>query len=390
MNDVIKTMDQLKNSLEEHIKTVRLNESSFTGTSAVLEYDTAKGRTSKLIHVIKARTQWERSKEALQEGGKDEHQKLYESLAEMQSSYEILSKVCLFVLLFIIYYFMVLRRFIDDKEASSIILNAIEDGLYDLDLCNLFSDLIGEEENPIYLLQKIAKVLSSHHEDFSQYDSLNDNFSVKLNHRIVQELIAPFRGALTTCVLSKINTIDLVCFLKPTNYFLYFFFSKKSGSFRSRVESFKTSIAELIHLIQDVFHYSEGVFGNKVIQVVQHPIDKAIDNFLAKLRGWQYWLDSQKKPRTLDDMISLCAASGQLIFGLQELKNMVETVDEKPRVFPASLSLNIKPAFKWNRGVCDHVLKTAYENVSLKMTARMAEIVSDLVFFKNMLDEASL
>lgn len=53
LSDLCTTMEQLKCSLEEHIKTVRMNEGSFGGTSAVLEYDQAKTRTNALINFIK-------------------------------------------------------------------------------------------------------------------------------------------------------------------------------------------------------------------------------------------------------------------------------------------------------------------------------------------------
>lgn len=41
----------------------------------------------------------------------------------------------------------------------------------------------------------------------------------------------------------------------------------------------------------------------------------------------------------------------------------------------ASLSPNIKSALKWNRGVCDFVMKSAIDRIVPKMTAKMEEIV---------------
>ncbi|EYC29920.1 hypothetical protein Y032_0005g2332 [Ancylostoma ceylanicum] len=140
-----------------------------------------------------------------------------------------------------------------------------------------------------------------------------------------------------------------------------------SGSFRSRVESLKTSIAELLHLLTDVFIHSEALFGRDVKDVVQQPIDKGVENFLAKLKSWQYWLDSHGRPRSLEDIITVCSASGQLVFGIQEFKTMVTE---------SSLSPNIKPVLKWNRGVCDLVLRTAVEKVVQKMKTKIEEIKS--------------
>lgn len=38
MTDVIRTMEALKGSLEEHMKTIRLNESSFAGISKFIDF----------------------------------------------------------------------------------------------------------------------------------------------------------------------------------------------------------------------------------------------------------------------------------------------------------------------------------------------------------------
>ncbi|EYC29917.1 hypothetical protein Y032_0005g2332 [Ancylostoma ceylanicum] len=151
-------------------------------------------------------------------------------------------------------------------------------------------------------------------------------------------------------------------FLTPVSPLSY-----NSGSFRSRVESLKTSIAELLHLLTDVFIHSEALFGRDVKDVVQQPIDKGVENFLAKLKSWQYWLDSHGRPRSLEDIITVCSASGQLVFGIQEFKTMVTE---------SSLSPNIKPVLKWNRGVCDLVLRTAVEKVVQKMKTKIEEIKS--------------
>ncbi|XGW32420.1 hypothetical protein V3C99_017177 [Haemonchus contortus] len=433
MNDMIRTLEQLKCSLEQHIRTVRLNESSFAGTSAVLEYDMAKTRTNKLISVIKARSQWDRAKEILKEDGKDDQQKMYESLADMQASQETLGKFISkgfdtkefedlkdrflawqsAALIFAIqqadfeklaeiqktyeslgrkdefisifrrvsisrlrefssdgqstqsiidalykelefvfdHHHKVLRRFLDDDAASTVLSEAIQEGLKELNLSTPFSNIVSADENPIELLQKTASFLIYRSEDSSKIPYLA-GISQQLKTEIVNDLITPFRSALTTYVLSKINTIDLT-----------------SGSFRARVESLKTAIVELLHLLADVFVHSEVLFGHDVKKVVQQPIDKCLENFLAKLKSWEYGVDSQKRPRSLEDAIAVCSASGQLVFGLQEFKAMVSNTEP-------TLSPNIKSALKWNRGVCDFVMKSAIDRVVPKMTSKMEEIKS--------------
>ncbi|KAK6032912.1 hypothetical protein OSTOST_00873 [Ostertagia ostertagi] len=431
MDDMIRTLDQLKCSLEQHIRTVRLNESSFAGTSAVLEYDTAKTRTNNLISVIKARSQWDRAKEVLKEDGKDDQQKMYESLADMQASQDTLSK---FVsqgfdtkefeelkdrflawqsaaLIFAIqqadfeklaeiqktyeslgrkdefisifrrvsinrlrefssdgpsiqsiidalykelefafnHHHKVLRRFLDDDAASTVLSEAIQEGLSELNLSGPFSTITSSDENPIELLQKTAQFLATRSDASSKIPYLA-GISQQLRTEIVHDLITPFRSALTGYALSKINTIDLT-----------------SGSFRARVESLKTAIVELLHLLSDIFVHSEALFGHDVKKVVQQPIDKCLDNFLARLKSWEYGIDSQRRPRSLEDAIAVCSASGQLVFGLQEFKTMVSNVEP-------TLSPNIKSALKWNRGVCDFVMKSAIDRVVPKMTSKMEEI----------------
>ncbi|KAK5975820.1 hypothetical protein GCK32_007154 [Trichostrongylus colubriformis] len=431
MDDMIRTLEQLKCSLEQHIRTVRLNESSFAGTSAVLEYDAAKTRTNNLISVIKARSQWDRAKEVLKEDGKDDQQKMYESLADMQASQDILAKFISkgfdtkefedlkdsflawqsAALIFAIqqadfeklaeiqrtyeslgrkdefisifrrvsisrlrefssdgpsiqsiidalykelefvfnHHHKVLRRFLDDDAAFTVLSEALKEGLNELDLSVPFSNIITADENPIELLQKTVQFLATRSDASSKVAYLT-GISQQLRTEIVHDLIAPFRGALTTYVLSKINTIDLT-----------------SGSFRARVESLKTAIVELLHLLNDVFVHSEALFGHDVKKVVQQPIDKCLDNFLARLKSWEYGVDSQKRPRSLEDAIAVCSASGQLVFGLQEFKTMVSNVEP-------TLSPNIKSALKWNRGVCDFVMNSAIDRVVPKMTAKMEEI----------------
>ncbi|PIO72095.1 hypothetical protein TELCIR_05984 [Teladorsagia circumcincta] len=157
----------------------------------------------------------------------------------------------------------------------------------------------------------------------------------------------------------------------------------------TRVESLKTAIVELLHLLSDIFVHSEALFSHDVKKVVQQPIDKCLDNFLARLKSWEYGVDSQRRPRSLEDAIAVCSASGQLVFGLQEFKTMVSNVERKnfvlikahtsnlnlPTYFvAATLSPNIKSALKWNRGVCDFVMKSAIDRVVPKMTSKMEEI----------------
>ncbi|KAJ1370706.1 hypothetical protein KIN20_032495 [Parelaphostrongylus tenuis] len=433
MNDMIRTLEQLKCSLEQHIRTVRLNESSFAGTSAVLEYDAAKTRTNNLISVIKARSQWERAGELLKEEGKEDQQKMYECLADMQASQEILAKYVSkgfdirefeemkdrflawqsaalifaiqqadfeklaeiqktyenlgrkdeFISIFrrvssnrlrefssdgatiqsiiaslykelefvFTHHHKVLRRFLNDGDATTLLSQAIEEGLNELDLSASFANLISADENPVELLQKISKVLTTRSEVSSKITQLAGTY-LHVRTKIIHSLVAPFRSALTAYVLTKINTFDF-----------------EKGSFRVRVGAMKTSIAELLHFMTDVFVQSEALFGANVKDVVQQSIDKALENFMMKMQVWKPLLEAERRTRPIEDVISVCASSGQLVYGLQEFKAMVISIEP-------SLSPNIKEALKWNRSVCNFVIRSAIDKVVLKMKSRMNEIKS--------------
>ncbi|EYC29857.1 hypothetical protein Y032_0005g2299 [Ancylostoma ceylanicum] len=291
MNDMVRTLEQLRCSLEQHIRTVRLNEGSFAGTSSVLEYDAAKSRTNNLISVIKARSQWELAKEHLKEEGRDDQQKIYECLADMQSSqetlfkfvsngfdirefedmkdrylawqsaalifaiqqadfekltdiqkiYETLGRKNEFVSIFrrvsmnrlrefsadgpsvqfvidalykelefvFTHHHRVLRRFLDDDAASALLSEAIQEGLKEINLTEPFSNLISVAENPIELLQKTSKFLATRSDSSSKVVYLA-NISQQLKCEIVHDLMIPFRSALLSYILSRINTLDLV------------------------------------------------------------------------------------------------------------------------------------------------------------------------------------
>ncbi|ETN87267.1 hypothetical protein NECAME_00126 [Necator americanus] len=292
MNDMIRTLEQLRCSLEQHIRTVRLNESSFAGTSSVLEYDAAKSRTNNLISVIKAKSQWDRARELLKEEGQEDQQKMYECLADMQTSQETLAKFVPsgfdtkefedmkdrflawqsaalifaiqqadfeklaeiqktyeslgrkdeFVSIFrrvsinrlrefsadgpsvqsiidalykelefvFTHHHKVLRRFLDDDAASTLLFEAIQEGLKELDLTDSFSNRISADENPIELLQKTSQFLDTRSDLLSKTPYLT-NISHQLRTEVVHDLETPFRSALTTYVLSKINAVDLKC-----------------------------------------------------------------------------------------------------------------------------------------------------------------------------------
>ncbi|VDM54367.1 unnamed protein product [Angiostrongylus costaricensis] len=347
MNDMIRTLEQLKCSLEQHIRTVRLNESSFAGTSAVLEYDAAKTRTNNLISVIRARSQWERAKELLKEEGKEDQRKMYECLADMQASQEILAKFVSkgfgtkefeemkdrflawqsaalifaiqqadfeklaeiqktyeslgqFISIFrrvsinrlrefssdgttiqsivaslhkelefvFTHHHKVLRRFLNDDDATALLSKAIEEGLNELDLSTSITSLISADENPVGLLQKISNVLATRSEVSSKLTQLADAHFY-LRNKIIHDLVDPFRSALTAYLLAKINAFDF----------------------------------------------------------------KALENFMVKMQIWKPLMEAEHRTRSIEDLVSVCASSGQLVFGLQEFKAMVTGVERELFVY---------------------------------------------------------
>ncbi|VDM75567.1 unnamed protein product [Strongylus vulgaris] len=149
----------------------------------------------------------------------------------------------------------VLRRFLNDDATSIVLSEAIQQGLSEINLTESFAGILTSDENPIESLQKVSQFVANRSD--SSVPGLSA-ISQHLRAKIIRDLADPFRSALLSYILSKINALDL-----------------NSGSFRARVESLKTAIAELLHLLTDVFVHSEALFGHDVKNVVQQPIDKS-------------------------------------------------------------------------------------------------------------------
>ncbi|KJH43865.1 hypothetical protein DICVIV_10127 [Dictyocaulus viviparus] len=387
MNDMVLSLEQLKSSLEHHIRT--------------------------------AKSQWERARETLKEDTNEDHQKMCEGLADMQASQKILSKLLSkgfddkefeemkdrflawqsaalifaiqqadfdrlgeiqktyeslgrmneFISIFrrvsinemrelstngdtiqsiitslykgleftFTHHHKVLCRFLNEEEATSVLSSAIEEGLNELDFSLSFTNIISADENPIELIQKIVLTIWSEVSLKAMYPA---EIYSQVKDKIVRDLANPFRSALTTYVLAKINAFDF-----------------ENGSFRLRVDALKSSIAELLHFMTDVFVQCEALFGHDVKNVAQQSLDKALENFMVKMNAWEPWLESHYRTRPIEDVVSVCASSGQLVFGLQEFKSMI---------------LNIE--LKWNRWICNFVIKAATEKVVHKMMQKMNEI----------------
>uniref|UniRef100_A0A0K0D5P9 Conserved oligomeric Golgi complex subunit 8 n=1 Tax=Angiostrongylus cantonensis TaxID=6313 RepID=A0A0K0D5P9_ANGCA len=90
-----------------------------------------------------------------------------------------------------------------------------------------------------------------------------------LRTKIVHDLVVPFRSALTAYLLSKINAFDF----------------------------------------------------------------KALENFMVKMQVWKPLMETEHRTRSIEDIVSVCASSGQLVFGLQEFKAMVTGVERELFVY---------------------------------------------------------
>jgi hypothetical protein len=72
---------------------LRRNEGSFTGTNDVLEYDSAKTRSDKLVEVINAKNTWSSVLRIVDMLGESEQNELFNYLVALQQANTVLSKV---------------------------------------------------------------------------------------------------------------------------------------------------------------------------------------------------------------------------------------------------------------------------------------------------------
>ncbi|CAD5215122.1 unnamed protein product [Bursaphelenchus okinawaensis] len=83
---------KLDKRLQSHIQKLRKNEGSLVGTSDVLEFDSAKGRSDRLVEVINAKNMWESSLRVVDMMGESEQNELFGYLVNLQKSNEILKR----------------------------------------------------------------------------------------------------------------------------------------------------------------------------------------------------------------------------------------------------------------------------------------------------------
>lgn len=88
-----KFSEKLDKRLQEHIRMLKQNEGSLSGTNTVLEYDSAKAKTDKLVEIIRAKVLWKTTYKDIQDSDKTDQNEMYRKLVILQKSYEVLSKV---------------------------------------------------------------------------------------------------------------------------------------------------------------------------------------------------------------------------------------------------------------------------------------------------------
>ncbi|CAD5220797.1 unnamed protein product [Bursaphelenchus xylophilus] len=92
LKDLGNANQKLDKRLQSHIQKLKKNEGSLVGTSDVLEFDSAKGRSDRLIEVINAKTMWESSLRVVDMMGESEQNELFGYLVNLQKSNQILKR----------------------------------------------------------------------------------------------------------------------------------------------------------------------------------------------------------------------------------------------------------------------------------------------------------
>jgi CelD/BcsL family acetyltransferase involved in cellulose biosynthesis len=93
IRDLGNASQKLDKRLQAHIQTLRRNEGSFIGTNEVLEYDSAKIRSDKLVEVINAKKAWADTLQNVDSLGEQEQNELFNYLVTLQQANKVLSKV---------------------------------------------------------------------------------------------------------------------------------------------------------------------------------------------------------------------------------------------------------------------------------------------------------
>ncbi|KAI6176356.1 Component of oligomeric Golgi complex 7 [Aphelenchoides bicaudatus] len=83
---------RLDKRLQSHIQMLRRNEGSFIGTNEVLEYDSAKTRSDKLVEVINAKKAWTDTLRNIDTLGEQEQNELFNYLVTLQQANVVFNK----------------------------------------------------------------------------------------------------------------------------------------------------------------------------------------------------------------------------------------------------------------------------------------------------------
>ncbi|CAI4225389.1 unnamed protein product [Auanema sp. JU1783] len=425
--DLVQTMENLKVSLEEHIRTVKINKGSLDSIPAVLQHDKGKERTQALISIIKAVTQIRIIKENFKKESEDqrvlfesllemqqsrkilhkflkeavEEDKIFEDLkdqffawqstalifaiqqadyvrmTEIQHSYEAMDRQDEFLLMFkqvsinclkefhfdsssmstlveglhkqmdfiFTHQYQILRRFLDDDKAHEMIVEAMNLGLDACDLTTPLTLLISDTDNILKIMDETTKIM------FTLGNKSESKLTFKLlQNRLAKEMNEPMQKGLISFMIKRVSAMDEI----------------GQGSFRTRVESLKTSISSLFALMHDVIERSRGCFGTKFAQIVETPVNKTLDNFLSYLQKWKSSIDKSSSTRSVSELISICSASGYLLTGMEDIERLLDS--------EISIASNMKNFKKWNKSVVESVLKASCESITGKMKTKMEEM----------------
>ncbi|CAJ0951887.1 unnamed protein product, partial [Mesorhabditis belari] len=90
LSDMDTAVQRVLTSLDEHIKTLKLNENSLAVNQSILQYEAAKTRATALRKCISGRKQYEKAWEMMKEVPKEDHATVLTTLQELQSSIDVI------------------------------------------------------------------------------------------------------------------------------------------------------------------------------------------------------------------------------------------------------------------------------------------------------------
>uniref|UniRef100_A0A915DMM5 Uncharacterized protein n=1 Tax=Ditylenchus dipsaci TaxID=166011 RepID=A0A915DMM5_9BILA len=209
-------IEHLDKKFHEHTQMLRQNEGSLiSGTNTVLEYDSAKNKTDKLVEILKAKIVWANTSEEIQLLEPTDRSLKYQKLVSLQKSFDVLHKQQKDE--FLSWFSSATVLAIDSNDAKQ--LESLKEKYLMLNRSKAFEETFGS-----FARNKIKCFIDEKGNEHKVWDILQEVFSVwKRCYRLADSFIGPHGSKLIASnlyegVLAKWSVIlDIVTSLTTTS-----------------------------------------------------------------------------------------------------------------------------------------------------------------------------